>query len=97
MLVDFASVLGAVRPDWKLTGMPFRILDHITDVEIIARGTAIQDRQRLNRLYGDGPWRKLKGRSRVRLQSGSVRQAEIHWYEAHGIGPREYKIKRLLS
>ena len=48
------------------------------------------------KLYGKGRWRKRKGIARVRLSDGSVHLAEIHWYEATGIGRKEYKIKRLL-
>jgi hypothetical protein len=53
--------------------------------------------QRLNKVHGDGRWRKLKGRASVRLPSGRVRLAELHWYEAHGIGKRDFKIKRYLD
>ena len=53
--------------------------------------------RRLRRLYGPGTWRKLKGNASVRLEDGSVRLAELHWYEAHGIGRHEYKIKRYLD
>ena len=68
--------------------MDFEIVSDITDVETIAVGTGVRDRARLRRQYGRGRWRKMKGVARVRLLSGRVRLAEIHWYEAHGVGKR---------
>ena len=71
--------------------MDFELLSAITDMDVIATGRAIRD---LKRLYGRGRWRKLKGHALVRLTgSDSTRIEEIHWYEAHGIGKRELKIK----
>jgi hypothetical protein len=61
---------------------------------VIATGRGIKDLARLRRLYGRGRWRKMKGVARVRLQNGDVRLAELHWYEAHGIGKKEIKRKR---
>ena len=52
---------------------------------------------RLRKQYGVGRWRKMKGIANVRLQTGSIRKAELHWYEAHGIGKKKMKIKRLLD
>jgi hypothetical protein len=60
-------------------------------------GSAIRDLARLRRQYGEGRWRKLKGMARVRLASGRIRLAELHWYEAHGIGKKEIKRKRYLD
>jgi len=60
-------------------------------------GRSIRDLPRLNKLHGEARWRKLKGRASVRLPSGRVRVAELHWYEAHGIGKRDFKIKRYLD
>ncbi len=77
--------------------MYFEIVGDITEVETIAAGSAIRDGALLRRRYGDGRWRKLKGIALVRLANGSLRQAEIHWYEAHGIGKRRVKIKRFLD
>jgi hypothetical protein len=51
----------------------------------------------LRRFYGHGRWRKLKGVATIRLSSGSIRKAEVHWYEAHGIGKKEMKRKRYLD
>ena len=77
--------------------MPFEIVDEISQVETIAEGTGVRDRQRLRRLYGSGRWRKLKGVALVKLRSGRIRRAEFHWYEAHGIGKQEIKRKRYLD
>ncbi|HJQ33069.1 MAG TPA: hypothetical protein VJ866_12855 [Pyrinomonadaceae bacterium] len=77
--------------------MNFEIIGDITDVETIAAGSSIRDVARLRKMYGKGRWRKLKGVARVRLGSGRVRLAELHWYEAHGIGRKEMKRKRYLD
>ncbi len=73
--------------------MKFEIFGEITEVETIASGRSIRILSLLNKRYGKGRWRKKKGRATVKLQDGSYRQAEIHWYEAHGIGKRDTKIK----
>ena len=73
--------------------MDFEIVGEITQIEAIARGSGVRDRVRLRRQYGQGRWRKLKGIANVRLIDGSIRLAEIHWYEAHGLGKREFKLK----
>ncbi len=77
--------------------MPFEIIGEITDIETIATGNAIRDIARLKKSYGLGRWRKLKGIALVRLSSGRTRRAELHWYEAHGIGKKEIKRKRYLD
>ncbi len=77
--------------------MGFEIIGEIVDVETIAIGSGIREVARLRRMYGRGRWRKLKGVARVRLASGRIRLAEVHWYEAHGIGKRETKRKRYLD
>jgi hypothetical protein len=76
--------------------MQFEILGEISAVETFAAGSAIREVARLRRVYGRGRWRKRKGIARVRLSDGSVHVAEIHWYEAAGIGRKEFKIKHLL-
>ncbi|MGI8526177.1 MAG: hypothetical protein ACR2K5_08360 [Pseudolabrys sp.] len=76
--------------------MRFEILGEISDIETFAQGSRIREIARLRRIYGLGRWRKRKGNARVRLPDGSVHQAEIHWYEAGGIGRKEFKIKYLL-
>jgi len=75
----------------------FRIVGEITNVETIATGSGIRERARLRRLYGRARWRKRKGIAEVELPDGVVRTAELHWYEATGIGQREFKIKRYLD
>jgi hypothetical protein len=73
--------------------MDFEIVGPVRDAETIATGRAIRQLRRLRRRYGKGRWRKRKGLATVRLQDGTVHNAEVHWYEAHGIGRREMKIK----
>ncbi len=75
----------------------FEIISPIEKVEIIAVAGGIRDVERLRKTYGSGRWRKLKGRALVRLEDGYECEAELHWYEAHGIGRREMKIKELLD
>jgi len=73
--------------------MDFEVLGPIRDIETIAAGRALRQLRRLRRRYGGGQWRKRKGTATVRLSDGTVRKAEVHWYEAHGVGRREFKIK----
>ena len=73
------------------------IIGPIENIETIAIGGKIQDIMRIRRQYGAGRWRKLKGVAKVRLQSGRICKAEVHWYEAHGIGRKKIKIKRILD
>ena len=77
--------------------MNFDIVNEISDIETIAVGNNIRDRARLQRQFGKGRWRKLKGVAAVRLKNGRIRKVELHWYEAHGIGKRKIKIKRYLD
>jgi len=77
--------------------MYFEIINEIENVETIAVGGKIRDIMRIRKQYGVGRWRKMKGVANVRLQSGVIRKAELHWYEAHGIGRKKMKIKRLLD
>ena len=77
--------------------MPFDIIGEIEEIETIAVGGNIRDIMRLRRQYGSGRWRKLKGIATVRLQNGNVRKAELHWYEAHGLGKKKIKIKRFMD
>jgi hypothetical protein len=73
------------------------IIGAINVLETIAVGRGIRELERLEGLYGKGRWRKMKGSALVRLPSGRVRLVELHWYEAHGIGRREFKRKRYLD
>jgi len=76
--------------------MHFEILGEIADIETFATGSGIREIARLRRIYGRGRWRKRKGIASVRLADGTICSAEVHWYEATGIGRKEYKIKHLL-
>jgi hypothetical protein len=75
----------------------FELVGRITQVEIIATGSKIRVLRYLRKSYGPGRWRKLKGIATVRLPNGALRMVEIHWYEAHGIGRRDLKIKQYLE
>ena len=77
--------------------MYFEIVGEVTHVETFATGSSIRELQRLRKCYGRGRWRKRKGIARVRLPDSNVRLAEVHWYEAHGIGRKELKIKRYID
>jgi hypothetical protein len=73
----------------------FEILGEIEEIETIAKGNSIRELKSLQRQYGIGNWRKLKGIALVRLEDGTIWIAELHWYEAHGIGRRGIKRKRI--
>jgi hypothetical protein len=75
----------------------FEIVGEIGSIERIAVRTSIRDLSRLRKMYGKARWRKLKGIARIRLSSGKLRIAELHWYEAHGIGRKEVRWKRYLD
>jgi hypothetical protein len=75
----------------------FEIIGEIEEIKTMAIGGSIRDIMRLQKQFGRGRWRKLKEFASVRLQSGHIRKAELHWYEAHGIGKRKMKIKRFLE
>ena len=77
--------------------MHFEIIGDIQDVETLAVGGRIRDIMRIRKQFGPGRWRKLKGTAKVRLQSGRICSAEVHWYEAHGMGRKKMKIKRFLD
>jgi len=77
--------------------MNFAIVGEIGDIETIARGPSVRERVRLTAQFGRGRWRKLKGIATVRLRDGWIGRAELHWYEAHGVGRRKLKIKRFLE
>jgi len=75
----------------------FKLRSEITNIEVIASGRKLRIMGLLRKLYGKGRWRKLKGRALVELPAGQVVLAELHWYEAHGIGRVDMKVKRLLE
>ena len=74
--------------------MAFEVIGEISAVETIAAGCGVRDQARLRKRFGGRRWRKMKGLANVGLMSGRIRRAELHWYEAHGIGKRLIKIKR---
>jgi hypothetical protein len=76
--------------------LDFQIIGELSGVETIASGRGVRDRARLKKQYGRGRWRKLKGIAQVLLFDGTIRLAEVHWYEAHGIGRKEFKLKLLF-
>jgi hypothetical protein len=75
----------------------FEIVGQIDEIETIASGNSIRDIKSIRKKFGSGRWRKLKGVATVRLFDGTIRKAEIHWYEAHGIGRRKLKIKAFID
>lgn len=77
--------------------MHFEVIGKIENIETIAVGGRIRDIMRLHKQFGAGRWRKLKGTAKVRLQNGEIRGAEVHRYEAHGIGRKKMKIKKLFE
>jgi hypothetical protein len=77
--------------------MDFELVTELTHIKIIARGKGIRELDRLRTMYGGRNWRKLKGRAKVRLKKGQIRYAEVHWYEAHGVGRRKFKISHFLD
>jgi len=80
-----------VQPD------EIEVIGEIAHIEVIAVGHSIRDLNRLQKKYGAGRWRKLKGMASIRLPDNTIYFAEIHWYEAHGIGKRDIKIKHILG
>lgn len=77
--------------------MAFEVVGKIEQVETVATGPSVKVRSVLRKAYGRGRWRKLKGVATVRLPNGNLRRVELHWYEAHGIGKRDLKIKKYLD
>ena len=77
--------------------MSFEIIGEIEKIETFAVSTAIRELERLRKHYGRGHWRKRKGIALIKLDDGSIVRTELHWYEATGIGRKEYKIKRFLE
>lgn len=75
----------------------FEIIGDIANQQVMARNNGIRDLSELRKKYGDGNWRKCKGEAIIELLDGTIRKAELHWYEAHGIGKRRIKRKRYLD
>jgi hypothetical protein len=87
-----------IATGWYNVGiMNFEVIGEIGEVETFAVGSSIHELPRLRRIYGPGRWRKRKGTAQLRFEDGSISRAEVHWYEAHGIGRVEIKIKRFLD
>ena len=76
--------------------MDFEVIGDINGAHTIATGSGIRELGRLRKRYGRGRWRKRKGFAEIRLSSGEILRAELHWYEATGIGKREIKIKAFI-
>lgn len=91
-----ASLAVTLGPE-SAAAMLFEVIGEVTVLETLAVGRAIRDIRRLEKLYGKGRWRKIKGQALVRLPSGRIRKVELHWYEAHGLGRKEIKRKRYLD
>lgn len=77
--------------------MDFKVVGDISDIQTIAKNRKICELNRLQKTYGSGNWRKVKGIARIQLSDGTLCLAELHWYEAHSIGKKEFKIKRFLD
>ena len=77
--------------------MKFELVGEIEQAETIASGSSVKVRERLRKVYGQGRWRKRKGIATVRLENGERRRVELHWYEAHGVGKKDLKIKKYLD
>ncbi len=75
----------------------FQLLGDVTEIEPIAVNLSIRERKSLKSSFGGRRWRKLKGVALVKFPNGEVRRAEVHWYEAHGVGRRKMKVKRVLD
>lgn len=77
--------------------MKFEIIGPISNIETIAVGNSIHEVKRLRKVYGLSRWRKLKGIAKIRFPDGKIGQVEVHWYEGHGVGKKEIKIKRIIE
>ena len=82
---------------WVQDIVEIKLISSITNIRVIAIGRRIFELERLQKVYGPARWRKLKGVARVMLPNGSVITGEVHWYEAHGVGRRELKLKRVMQ
>lgn len=77
--------------------MPFKVLGEIQQVRTIAVGRAIRDIGHLRKKYGAARWKKRKGFAKVQLVDGTIGRGEVHWYEAHGIGKKELKLRSFVE
>ena len=76
--------------------MEFKILGEIGDIETIATGRGVYIRRYLEHTYGKGRWRKMKGIATIQLADSTICEAEVHWFEAHGVGRKDFKIKKVI-
>jgi hypothetical protein len=81
----------------QIMGEDFELVGDVADIEIIAVNVGIRELKQLKAQFGGKRWRKLKGVAWVRFPNGEVHQAEVHWYEAHGVGRRKMKVKGRLD
>ena len=95
-MLSFLTAVASGRSG-LISGDDFELLGEIVNIEVIAVNLSIRERKTLKELFGGRRWRKLKGIARVRFPSGDVHRAEVHWYEAHGVGRRKMKVKRRLD
>jgi hypothetical protein len=93
---EFTGCLPKFKTEDIQLIMELEILGEIRDIETIATGRGVYIRCYLERTYGKGRWRKMKGIATIRLADGIICEAEIHWFEAHGIGRKDFKIKRVI-
>lgn len=77
--------------------MQLKIIGTIRNQETFATGKRIRELSRIQKIYGKGKWRKRKGIATIKLPDGTIIRAELHWYEAAGIGKKELKVKRYLD
>jgi hypothetical protein len=99
-LFALVSLRRAARHDVDAVvsmAMGFVVVGEIRARATIARGGGIRELARLRKMYGSGRWRNRKGIATIRLNDGTIRTAELHWYEAHLIGHQELKIKRFVK
>lgn len=74
------------------------ILSPITEIETVTEGKRIRILKYLKKRYGGQHWKKKKRVALVKdPYSGLPRRAEVHWFEAHGVGKVEIKRKRWLE
>jgi hypothetical protein len=97
--LDFAPVNAIINIRWRrcLARYDFELLSELYAIETIAKGNSVEQRAFLNRRFGRGHWRKMKGRAIIRYSDGRVMEAEIHWFEAHGIGRKLPKAIRDIA
>ena len=74
----------------------FEVLGEIRDIETIPTGRGVRITNHLEHTFGKGHWRKMKGTATVELADGTICEAEIHWFEAHGIGRKDFKVKKVI-